>query len=201
MRAKLRCQRWRPVSISRIPQPPHKRPTRAQSAAERPICPRSSTALSDADRRDRPGSAANPFALSCSASSAWKSMREVSRSRSRPWQSRSGATPWPGGSPTMAPCCCRPIARSPALSMRAAPSPRRPTGWLTTTTWSNGRSAKSVPRCRPATIGNYRSSPMDRSRDILACSASPGPSSPTPTAASIRICCAVSCPPTRTCSR
>ena len=63
------------------------------------------------------------------------------------------------------------------------------------------RSAKSAPPCRPATIGNCRSWPTGRSRDIRGCSASPGPLSPTPTATSIPRCCAASCAPIRRCSR
>ena len=43
--------------------------------------------------------------------------------------------------------------------------------------------------CRPAITGNCRSSPTGLSPAIRGCSAWPGPSSPTPTAASIPTCC------------
>ena len=52
-----------------------------------------------------------------------------------------------------------------------------------------------------AITGSCRSWPADRSPDIRACSASPGPSSPIPTAASIPRCCAGSCAPISGCSR
>ena len=50
--------------------------------------------------------------------------------------------------------------------MSAARSRRPPNGWSTTTIWSNGRSAKSAPLCRPAIIGSCRSWPTARSPDI-----------------------------------
>ena len=93
------------------------------------------------------------------------------------------------------------IAPSPRRSTRAARSRRRRNGCSTTIISSRSRFARSAPICRPATTGSCRSSPTGRSPAIRACSAWPGPSSPTPTAASIPRCCAASCAPTRRSSR
>ena len=96
--------------------------------------------------------------------------------------------------------CWPPIARSRAPWTKAAPSRPPPNGCSTTTTWSRSRSAKSARTCRRASTASFPNSPRDRSRVSRACSASPGRSSRTPTAASIRNSCGASCAPTRRCA-
>ena len=84
-----------------------------------------------------------------------------------------------------------------ARSTKAAASRPPPNGCSTTTTWSKSRSARSARTCRPASTASCPSSPTGRSPGFRACSASPGPSSRTPTAASSRRPCGASCAPTR----
>ena len=91
------------------------------------------------------------------------------------------STAWPR---TNAPCST-PIADLPRPLPMGARSHRRRNGCSTISTWSKNRFAKSATTCRRDIIGNCPSS-QGPSRDIRACSASPGISSPTPTAGSTR---------------
>ena len=80
-------------------------------------------------------------------------------------------------------------------------SRRRRSGFSTTTTSSRSRSSRSAATCRPATTANCPSWPPARLPACRACSASLGPMSPTPTAASTPTCSAASSKPTRASSR
>ncbi len=98
------------------------------------------------------------------------------------------------GSTTMPRCCSRRFARAPPSWKEATGWSPPPNGCSTTITSSKNRFAKSATTCRSAITSCCPSSRWGRSPAIRGYSVLPGPSSPIPTATSIRRSCGVSSP-------
>ena len=172
---------------------PRRRPYRPADS-----CTHFSTKSSRRCRLASTGATIRSCAKKSSASNGWSSTRAPWRPPSRSARS-AGLRPLPRHAPAQQrkgaagrlPLHREGRGRRP----RASRPPRN--GCSTTTTSSKSRSARSAKTCRRASTGSCPSSPPGRSPGFRACSASPGHSSRTPTAASSPRRCAASCAPIR----
>ena len=127
--------------------------------------------------------------------------REPRRRAARDGATRAAGAPCCRASRTTVACCARRTAPSPRRSAKSVGSRRPPSGSSTTSSSSTSSCARSATTCRSASIASCPRWPTALSPATRGCTASRGPSSRTPTAASIPTPCAVSCRRTSGCSR